>query len=148
MATIQLPPDFKEFFQLLNSEKVEYLLVGGHAVGYYGYPRSTGDLDIWIAVSTVNAASMARVLERFGFSKKTASADLFLKKSAVVRIGVPPLRIDLLTDITGVDFVECYASRSQAILDGVDVSIIGLDHLRANKRAIARAKDLDDLEHL
>jgi predicted nucleotidyltransferase len=148
MATIQLPPDFKEFFQLLNSEKVEYLLVGGHAVGYYGYPRATGDLDIWIAVTTANAAGMARVLERFGFSKETASAGLFLKENAVVHIGVPPLRIDLLTGATGVDFAECYAGRKKAVLDGVEVSIIGLDHLRTNKRAIARARDLDDLEHL
>jgi hypothetical protein len=148
MATIQLPPDFKEFFQLLNSERVEYLLVGGYAVGYHGYPRATGDMDIWIAVSAANAARMARVLERFGFSKKTASADLFLKDDAVVRIGVPPLRIDLLTGVTGVDFVECHAGRTRAILDGMEVQIISLGHLRANKQAIGRARDLDDLEHL
>jgi len=91
---------------------------------------------------------MARVLERFGFSKKTASPSLFLKENAVVRIGVPPLRIDLLTGVTGVDFAECYACRTLAILDGVEVSIIGLDHLRINKQAIARARDMDDLEHL
>jgi hypothetical protein len=148
MATIRLPPDFKEFFQLLNSERVEYLLVGGHAVGYYGYPRATGDLDVWIAVSEANAAGMARVLERFGFSKKAVSSALFLKENAVIRIGVPPLRIDLLTSVTGVDFTECFADRTKAVVDGVEVNIIGLDHLRANKRTIARAKDLDDLEHL
>jgi hypothetical protein len=148
MATIQLPPDFKEFFQLLNSENVEYLLVGGHAVGYYGYPRSTGDLDIWIAVNAANATGMARVLERFGFSKNTAQPMLFLKENAIVRIGVPPLRIDVLTSVTGVDFAGCYACRTRAIVDGVEVSVIGLDHLRTNKRTIARAKDLDDLEHL
>jgi hypothetical protein len=148
MATIRLPPDFKEFFQLLNSERIEYLLVGGYAVGYYGYPRATGDVDIWIAATEANAAGMARVLERFGFSKKAASASPFLKENAVVRIGVPPLRIDLLTGITGVDFAECYRSRTQAMLDGVEVSIIGLDHLRTNKQRVARKKDLDDLEHL
>jgi hypothetical protein len=148
MATIRLPPDFKEFFQLLNSERVEYLMVGGHAVGYYGYPRATGDIDIWIAISEANAAGIARVLERFGFSKKTASPALFMKENAVIRIGVPPLRIDLLTSVTGVDFTECYAGRTQAVLDGVPVNVISLDHLRANKRTIARAKDLDDLEHL
>jgi hypothetical protein len=148
MATIQLPPDFREFFQLLNSEEVEYLLVGGYAVGYHGYPRATGDLDIWIAISAANAAGMVRVLERFGFSKKMASADLFLKENTVIRMGMPPLRIDLLTSVTGVGFPECYACRVQAILDDVEVNIIDLDHLLANKRAIARAKDLDDLEHL
>jgi hypothetical protein len=148
MATILLPPDFRDFFQLLNSEKVEYLLVGGYAVGYYGYPRATGDLDIWVAANAANAAGLARALERFGFSEKTASASLFLKENTVIRIGVPPLRIDLLTSATGVDFAECYASRTETVLDGVDVNIIGLSHLRSNKQAIARPKDLDDLEHL
>jgi hypothetical protein len=145
---IQLPPDFKEFLQLLNSERVEYLLVGGHAVAYYGYPRATGDMDIWIAISPANAVGVARVLERFGFSKKTAVPDLFLKEDAVIRLGVPPLRIDLLTSVTGVEFAECYTRHTLATLDGVEVKIISLDHLRANKRTIARAKDLDDLEHL
>jgi hypothetical protein len=148
MATIRLPPDFREFFQLLNSELIEYLLVGGYAVGYYGYPRATGDLDIWIAVTEANAAGMARVLERFGFSKKAAPPELFLKQDAVVRIGMPPLRIDLLTGVSGVDFTECYASRTLAVVDGVEVSVIGLDHLRANKRMAGRAKDVDDLDHL
>ena len=105
-------------------------------------------MDIWIAVTEANAAGMARVLECFGFSKKTASASLFLKKNAVVRIGVPPLRIDLLTGITGVDFTECYRCRTQAILDGVEVNVISLNHLRTNKQRLARKKDLDDLEHL
>ena len=148
MAMIQLPPDFREFFQLLDSERVEYLLVGGYAVGYYGYPRATGDLDIWVALTPANAAGLARVLRRFGFSAKTASASLFLRENALVRIGVPPLRIDLLTSVTGIEFAECYARRTQTLLDGVEVSIVSLDHLRTNKRAIARAKDLDDLDHL
>ncbi len=148
MATIRLPPDFKEFLQLLNSERVEYLLVGGYAVGYYGYPRATGDLDVRIAVSEVNAAGMARVFERFGFSKTTASATLFLTEDAVLRIGVPPLRIGLLTGVTGVVFAECYTSRTRAVLDGIEVSIIDLHHLRTNKQTLARKKDLDDLEHL
>jgi predicted nucleotidyltransferase len=148
MATILLPPDFKEFLQLLGSEGVEYLLIGGYAVGYYGYPRATGDLDIWVAATAANAAGLARALRRFGFSEKTASADIFLHENAIIRIGVPPLRIDLLTSVTGVDFAACYACRAAAVLDGVEVSVISLDHLRANKRAIARPKDLDDLEHL
>jgi len=74
---MQLPPDFKEFLKLLNSERIEYLLVGGHAVGYYGYPRSTGDMDIWIASNATNAEALVRVLRQFGFSADSISPDRF-----------------------------------------------------------------------
>ena len=79
MGTIFVPRDFKEFLQLLNSQNVEYLVLGGFAVGYYGYPRATGDIDIWIASSRDNAERVVRVLREFGFSAETVSTDLFLK---------------------------------------------------------------------
>ncbi len=148
MATIRLPPDFKEFLRLLNSEKIEYLLVGGHAVGYYGYPRSTGDMDIWIAVNPANAAALVRVLRKFGFAPASLSDDLFLSENKIIRMGVPPVRIDLLTGLSGVDFAACHAQRTLDVIDGVEVSLIALDDLRTNKRAVSRSKDLDDLEHL
>jgi len=148
MATIRLPNDFKEFLQLLNSEKVEYLLVGGYAVGCFGYPRATGDLDIWMARSPANAEALSRTLRRFGFSAVAVPPDRFLAEGRVFRIGVPPLRIDLLTNATGVDFSECYARRLEREIDGVKVSLIHLDDLKANKQACGRTKDLDDLEHL
>ena len=145
---IQLPPDFKEFLQLLNSEKVEYLLVGGYAVGYYGYPRATGDMDVWIGATPANATALVSVLQKFGFAAASLSADLFLQHDRVVRMGVPPLRIDLLTSLSGVDFARCFAERAVEVIDGVDVNLISLDHLKANKRAISRPKDLDDLDKL
>ena len=148
MATILLPPDFKDFLQLLNSEKVEYLLVGGYAVGYYGYPRATGDMDIWVAATRDNAERIARVLREFGFAAETVSPELFLEEGRVVRMGVPPMRIELLTGASGVDFQQCYADRKVDIIDGVEVSLISLEHLKLNKKAAARAKDLDDLENL
>lgn len=148
MATILLPPDFKEFLQLLNSEAIEYLLVGGYAVGYYGYPRSTGDMDIWIHATSDNAVALVKVLERFGFAAKTLSPAVFLQPDKVVRMGVPPLRIDLLTNVSGVVFTDCYLRRVLATVDGVAVNLIGLDDLKTNKKAIGRSKDLDDLEHL
>jgi hypothetical protein len=148
MATIQLPPDFKEFLQLLNSEKVEYLLVGGYAVGHYGYPRATGDMDIWIAVNATNAAAMVRVLRKFGFRADAVSAQSFLAQDKVIRIGVPPVRIDLITRVEGVNFAQCFARRTIAHFDGVDVNLVCLDDLRANKQAMGRPKDLDDLDHL
>jgi hypothetical protein len=148
MATIHLPNDFKEFLQLLNSEKVEYLLVGGYAVSCYGYSRATGDIDIWVAVNPTNADAMVRVMRRFGFSAESLSARDFLTPNKVLRMGIAPMRIDLLTSVDGVDFESCRANRVVETVDGVEVSIIHLDDLKTNKRAMARPKDLDDLEHL
>ena len=148
MATIQLPPDFKEFLKLLNSENVEYLLVGGYAVGHYGYPRATGDMDVWIAINPTNAVAMVRVLRRFGFSADSVSAQSFLAQDKVIRMGIPPVRIDLVTRVEGVDFAHCFAHRTIELLDGVEVNLISLNDLKANKRAMGRPKDLDDLAHL
>jgi hypothetical protein len=148
MATTHLPNDFKEFLQLLNSENVEYLLVGGYAVGCYGYSRATGDMDIWIAVRPTNAAALIRALRRFGFAADSLSAEMFLASDKVLRIGMAPLRIDLVTSVDGVEFDRCHARRVVKTLDGVEVSVICLDDLKANKRALGRPKDLDDLQHL
>ena len=90
MATIHLPPDFKEFLKLLEDHKVHYLLIGGYAVGYYGYPRATADMDIWIAIHPDNAQKIVSVLREFGFDVPELSADLFLKEQQIVRMGVPP----------------------------------------------------------
>lgn len=146
MDTILFPPDFKEFLQLLNSYEVEYLLVGGYAVGYYGYPRATAHMDIWIAVNPQNVEKIISALATFGFSE--VKADIFAKENQVIRMGTPPLRIELLTGVSGVKFKECYQSRTVAILDGVEVSLISLEHLKINKAASGRYKDLNDLEHL
>ncbi|HIE28660.1 TPA: hypothetical protein EYP66_15380 [Candidatus Poribacteria bacterium] len=148
MATIQLPLDFKEFLKLLNSHQVEYLLIGGYAVGYHGYPRATADMDLWVAIHQENAEKLVAVLKEFGFDVPELSTDLFLKENQIVRMGVPPMRIELLTTISGVSFEECYSERIIDVIDGVEVSIINLKHLKLNKRASGRHKDLDDLEHL
>ncbi len=148
MATTRLPPDFKEFLRLLNAHRVEYLLIGGHAVGYHGYPRATADMDVWIAVRPDNAERMVGVLHEFGFTDPAVQPDLFLEEDRIVRIGVPPLRIEIATTISGVAFAECYADRVVDTLDGVEVSLISLRHLRVNKQASGRHKDLGDLENL
>jgi len=146
MATIQLPPDFKEFLKLLNSNRVEYLVIGGYAVNYYGFPRATGDLDIWIAISPDNAQRVTEALRRFGFPQ--ADAALFQQTRQIVRMGVPPVRLEILTTISGVDFADCYARRLAAELDGVTVNFIQLDDLKRNKQASGRLKDRMDLEQL
>lgn len=148
MATIRLPPDFKDFLQLLNSEQVEYLLLGGYAVGYYGYPRATADMDIWVSVSSENILRLRKALQRFGFSATAIPADLLQKEREVVRMGVPPLRIDLLTSPSGVQFAACFANRTLATIDGIEVNVIGIEDLKKNKEASGRAKDLNDLQNL
>lgn len=148
MATPTLPSDFKEFLQLLNSKKVEYLLIGGYAVGYYGYVRATADMDVWIAMNPKNAGKLVEALREFGFDVSELSVDLFLSANKVIRMGNPPFRIEVLTSIDGVDFTECYTHRIVGGIDDVEVSLIGLEHLKINKRASGRGKDLADLENL
>lgn len=143
-----LPPDFKDFLRLLNSHGVEYLLVGGYAVGYHGYPRATADMDLWIAMNGPNAQKVTEVLREFGFEPPELQPGLFLEKDKVIRMGVPPLRIEILTTLSGVEFDVCYSRREVVDLDGVEVNMIGLDDLKVNKRAAGRHQDLNDLEHL
>jgi predicted nucleotidyltransferase len=148
MATIHLPSDFKEFLRLLNAHQVEYLLIGGYAVGYYGYPRATADMDIWIAINPVNSEKIVAVLKEFGFDVAGLSASLFLKEWQIVRLGIPPIRIEITTSISGVNFSECYQAKIEDELDGVKINLISLNHLKINKKASGRHQDLADLEKL
>ena len=133
---------------MLNAHKVEYLLIGGYAVSYHGYPRATADMDIWIAVRPANADRVVAALKEFGFDLPDLSPELFLRQWQIIRLGVPPARIEIATTISGVDFAECYAERVEETLDGVSVNLISLDHLKLNKAASGRHQDLADLEHL
>ena len=148
MATIRLPPDFKEFLRLLEGNEVEYLLIGGYAVGFHGYPRATVDMDIWVATTPDNAPRVVTVLKEFGFDVPELSPELFLTEDQVIRMGMPPVRLEILTSISGVTFEECYAERVEAELDGVRATLINLKHLRKNKAASGRYKDLNDLANL
>ncbi|MBN1425831.1 hypothetical protein JXA88_14870 [Candidatus Fermentibacteria bacterium] len=148
MATIQLPPDFKELLRLLDSHRVEYLLIGGYAVAYHGYPRATADMDLWVAVNPGNAQKLVETLSAFGFGVPELTRELFLQENRVIRMGVPPVRVELLTSISGVDFAQCFAERVVDEIDGERVNVISLRHLRTNKAASGRHKDLDDLENL
>ena len=145
---IRLPKDFSEFLKLLNSKQIEYLLIGGWAAGYYGYPRATGDMDIWISRKKENAVKIVEVFKEFGFDVPTLSIELFTKKNQVTRIGIPPMRIEILTTISGVSFEECFNNRQTVTLDNVNINFINLQDLKKNKAASGRYKDLDDLEKL
>ena len=148
MATIHLPPDFKEFLKLLGDHQVEYLLIGGYAVGYHGYPRATVDMDIWIAIHPSNASKTVAAMKEFGFDNSELCTEMFLKEDQIIRMGLPPIRIEIVTSISGVEFEECYSNRIIDKLDGIKVNLIDLVHLKINKKASGRHKDLNDLENL
>jgi predicted nucleotidyltransferase len=143
-----LHPDFKDFLKLLNSQGVKYLLIGGYAVGYHGYPRATGDMDIWIELNEDNAEKTAAVLREFGMPENEVTKDIFLEKGKIIRMGVPPVRIEVMTGISGVDFNDCYNRRETVMMDDLKVPIISLEDLKRNKKASGRHKDLEDIEHL
>ncbi|NNF04566.1 MAG: hypothetical protein HKN17_08870 [Rhodothermales bacterium] len=148
MATIHLPSDFSEFLRLLSDHDVRYLLIGGHAVAFHGYVRSTADMDLWVPTDIENAGRLVEAMRKFGFDVPDLKPELFLKKEKLVRMGLPPMRIEIMTDIPGVSFEPAFANREQTLVDGIGVDVIGLEELKANKRATGRHKDLDDLENL
>jgi hypothetical protein len=142
-----VPTDFKEFLRLLRAERVEYLLVGGWAVIYHGYPRPTNDFDIWIAVNENNAERIVRVFRKFGFDVPPP-VRVFLEEDRILRFGTEPNQIEIMTSASGVQFEACYRERIETTLDGEPVNLISLPNLRINKRAAGRLKDLADLEEL
>ena len=152
MATMPLPTEFSELLRLLSGHEVKYLIVGGYAVAYHGYPRPTGDIDIWIERSQENAQRIHRALEEFGFDVPAMQPALFLDADRIVRMGYPPLRVEIMMSLSGVEFASCYKERVVDVLeeapDAEPASIIGLACLKQNKRASGRHKDLSDLEHL
>jgi predicted nucleotidyltransferase len=145
---IVLPPDFKEFLNLLKLKNIRYLLIGGYAVAYHGYPRTTNDMDIWIAIEPETAEKMVEALKEFGFDIPELSKELFLKENNIIRMGIAPIRIEILTTISGVKFEDCFHQRIVDDIDGIEVDIIGLEQLKINKKASGRHKDLDDFENL
>lgn len=148
MVMIHLPKDFREFLQLLNSKRIEYLVIGGYAVALYGYPRATGDMDIWIALSKRNAEKIVKALKEFGFDVTELKKEIFMEKEKNIRMGNPPLRIEILTSIDGVKFSDCYKKREIVPIDNEKINFISLEDLKKNKKASGRYKDLDDVEHL
>jgi hypothetical protein len=143
-----LSQDFKEFVSLLNKHDIEYLIVGGYAVGIHGHPRYTGDLDVWINSTLENAKKMVDVLDDFGFSSFNLTEADFMQAGNVIQMGYPPFRIDILTKIDGVEFTDCYPNKKVIQYDEITLNIIGINDLRENKQASGRLKDLDDLMNL
>lgn len=145
---IILNNDFREFVQSLNDNEARYLVVGGYAVAFHGHPRYTKDIDVWLELSTENAARVLKALDQFGFGSLGLKTDDFLAPGQVIQLGYPPHRIDLLTSLEDMNFQECYASRLQVVANGTKINFIDLPNLRKSKAIAGRYQDLADLENL
>jgi hypothetical protein len=145
---MELNQDFKEFIELLTLNDVEYLVVGVYAVGFHGHPRYTGDIDFWIAISKINAEKVIKCLKEFGFGSLAIEVEDLMDNDVIIQLGYEPNRIDILTSVTGLNFIDCFKERVQAEFDDITVNFIDLKNLKVNKAATGRAKDLGDLENL
>lgn len=145
---MKLGKDLREFIELLNSRRVDYIIVGGHAVAYHGHPRFTGDIDFLVRPSSENAERLMDAVREFGFSDLHLSQHDFTKPNTVVQLGYPPNRVDLLTSISGVEFEEAWSTKVGADLDGLPIYFIGWEALLKNKRASGRDRDLADAAKL
>ena len=145
---IHLPRDFREFIQLLNKHDVAYVIVGGYALAVHGYVRYTGDIDVFIALTPDNAAKTLRAFHSFGLNTPDLTAELLLEEGNIIRVGSEPMRLEVLNQISGVDFEECYRNRQTIMIDNVAINFVGYRELLKNKRATGRDKDRVDVAEL
>ncbi len=145
---MELQPDFKELLQLFNKHKVDYLIVGGYALAQHGAPRYTGDLDLFVRPASDNAKKIMAALNEFGFGGLELSTSDFEQPGKIVQLGVPPVRVDLITSITGVSWQQAVEGKVLGSYGDVPVGFIGKQQFLTNKRAVGRKKDQADLESL
>ncbi|MFA5689210.1 MAG: hypothetical protein WC959_08705 [Kiritimatiellales bacterium] len=145
---MELQSDFKELLGLLNAHGVEYLIVGGYALAFHGAPRFTGDLDIFIKTSPVNAGKVHAALNEFGFDSVGLKPEDFAAADQVIQLGVPPVRIDFVTSIDGVKWEDAWTGRVPGTYAGVPVQFLGRTEFLQNKKVSGRLKDLADIEAL
>ena len=145
---MEIPEDFKELLRLLNSNRVDYLVVGGYALGFHGVPRYTGDLDLFISTNQGNADLLLKSIDEFGFGSLGLEQKDFTEPGNVIQMGYPPVRIDFLTRISGVEWKDAWKNRIETTLSGIPVNIISREDLIRNKQAAGRPVDLGDVERL
>lgn len=141
-------PDFKELLALFNAHRVEYIIVGAYALACHGAPRFTGDLDVYVRPTVDNAHQILAALDAFGFGSLGLTVADILKPDMVIQLGVPPVRIDLLTSLSGLTWEEAWAGKVAGVYGNVPVWYLGRNEYIRNKRACGRKKDLADLEAL
>ena len=143
-----LNEDYKEMLQLLLDNKVKFLVVGAYAMGAYGYPRATGDFDIWIETSCENAKRVYNCLAQFGAPLAEITEETFCQEDVVFQIGVAPRRIDIITKIDGVEFDKAYVEREEIEIEGISIPFISKENLIKNKLSTGRDKDKLDAKYL
>ena len=141
-----MPDDFKEFIQCLNSNDVQYLLVGGWAVGIYGNPRATKDIDFLVSIDNNNLDKLQKALLAFG--SPPVDIEHFKEKGNVIRIGSSPIQIDIINEADGIDINDCYTRKMTINVDDTDIFVISREDLIKNKRASGRSMDIADVEKL
>lgn len=145
---MDLAPDFSEFFALLTDRRVEFVVVGGYALALHGAPRYTGDLDILVRPTPVNALRVLDAIRAFGFPTDPLTPDAVLAESCLIQLGTPPVQLYLMSAIDGVSWDELWHGHDVAALAGMQIPFIGRPEFVANKRAAGRARDLADLDAL
>lgn len=145
---VPIQKDFSELLALFNARNVEYVIVGAHALAFHGVPRFTGDLDIFVRPDAENARCVVEALHAFGFASVGITAGDFERPERVLQLGVPPVRVDIMTSLTGVSWAEVFGGKVAGRYGDVPVHFIGRDQFVANKRATGRTRDLADLEAL
>ena len=146
MEKQQLPEDFKEFIQCLNSNNVKYLLIGGWAVGLYGHPRATKDIDFLICVDNTNLDNLKKALNSFG--APPVDINYLREKGNVIRLGVSPIQIDIINEADGINFDDCYSRKEKIIVENIEIPLISKADLIINKKSTGRQADLADVEKL
>lgn len=145
---MEIQQDFKELLRLFNVHRVEYLIVGGYALAFHGAPRYTGDMDLFVLADDQNAHRILGALGDFGFGSLGLKGEDFSSPDTVVQLGYPPVRIDIVTSLTGISFSEAFADRVSGTYGDVPVYYIARKHFILNKRASGRKKDFADIEAL
>jgi hypothetical protein len=143
---MEVQQDFRDLLALFNKHGIDYIVVGGYALGFYGAPRYTGDLDILVMPDPANAKRIMQALDEFGFGSAGLTAADFEQEGKVMQLGFPPVRVDILTSLTGVTWEQAKSGRVEGPFGDVKVHFIGRYEFIANKRALGRKKDLADLE--
>lgn len=145
---MEVQSDFKELLELFNSHRVEYLITGGYALAYHGAPRYTGDIDLYVKPDSENAKNIIMALEEFGFGSLELKKEDFVEEGQIIQLGRPPVRVDIITSISGVNWDEAFAGKVEGTCSDVPVNFVGRKQFVKNKRATGRTKDLADLEAL
>lgn len=143
-----LNEDYKDMLQTLLDNEVKFLIVGAYALAAYGYPRATGDFDIWVEASLENSQNVLSAVTAFGSPTSGLTEKSFMEEGIIFQIGVAPRRIDLITHIDGVDFKDAYPARKTIVMEGLNLPFISKENLIKNKKSTGRDKDLVDVKHL